>query len=144
MALKQLKTNKYIIMQIDGTYIIYLDEKNRKAVKKATPHYKVIQKYNEIINQLLNDKEKFYYDPNFHTELENWIKEKDSFCDAYMNQANSKTFPLIRQYIKDAGKAIPKILHTGKIGFRGTKIETVEDAYNYVKQLKIFGETEDI
>ena len=144
MALKQLKTNNYIIIRIDGTYIIYSDEKNRKAIKKATPPYKVVQKYNEIITQLLNDKERHYYDPGFHTELESWIKEKDSFCDAYTNQDNSQNFPLIKQYIKDIGKGIPKIIHKGKIGFRGAKIETVEDAYNYIKQHKIFGETEDI
>ena len=144
MALKNIQSNQYIIISLDGRYIIYKDEKARQRIKKATSHETILKKYTEICNNLLKDSEQLYYNPSFPELQFKWFSEFQDYIIAYDQRDMTKKFPLMKNYIKDIEKTIPQIIAEGQVGFRGTKIKTVEEAYNYVKQHKIFGETEDI
>lgn len=65
MALKNTHNGQYIKINLDGTYRIYKSSKERAREKSAPPAKKIIFKYKSLILELLQDKERCYYDPDF-------------------------------------------------------------------------------
>ena len=140
MALKQKSNNHYIKIDLDGKYTIYESEKARLDEKKATPATKINQKYYEVIKTLNANSEQLYYDPTANQVIEKLEIEHKRYCQNYQAKITSEKYPLMKKYIKDVDKSIPKVVASGKIGVVGS---TLEEVYNFVKKCKIFGETED-
>lgn len=131
-----LKTNGYYIrLTLTGAYYVYPTKNYRATEKKVPSSEVVIQKYTEIIQQLENDKEALYYLETPHL-LEDWKNE----FNAYLNHDSSNKFPLMKAYIKSVAKTLPNFIDSGIISVKG---DTLEDIYNYAKEYKLFGDTED-
>ena len=140
MALKKLNSNQYIKIELDGTYKIYRTSKERDKEKTAYTTAEVIQKYREIILELLQNKERLYYDPEFNILLQQWEAEFNKYYRASIQGEAAKGFPLMRQHIKNIEKSLPELISIGQVGVEGT---TLEEVYNYVKQCGYFGGVED-
>ena len=140
MALKQKSSNYYIKIALDGNYTIYDSEKARLDEKKVTPAIKVNQKYYELIKTLSANSEQLYYDPSAKQFVEELEMEHKRYCQNYQAKITSEKYPLMKKYIKDVDKSIPKVITKGKLGVIGS---TLEEVYDFVKRCKIFGETED-
>lgn len=135
MGLLKLKNNYYIRLTLDGTYYVYKSKKERDIEKKATHPEVIKQKYSEIIHELKQDAEGLYYLGTSQL-LQDWQQE----FQAYLNKDTSHKFPLMKAYIKDVAKTIRSFVDAGKIRVQGN---TLREVYDYVKQYKVFGETED-
>ena len=140
MALRQKSNNRYIKIALDGTYIIYESEKARIDEKKVTSATKINQKYYELIKTLRANSEQLYYDPAAKQFVDELEIEHKRYCQNYQAKITSEKYPLMKKYIKDVDKSIPKVITKGKLGVIGN---TLEEVYNFVKRCKIFGETED-
>lgn len=140
MALKQKANNHYIKIALDGKYTIYESEKARLDEKKVTPATKINQKYYELIATLMTNSEQLYYDPAAKQLVKDLEIEHKRYCQNYHAKITSEKYPLMKKYIKDVDKSIPKVITSGRLGVVGN---TLEEVYNFVKRCKIFGETED-
>lgn len=140
MALK-LKNDRYLKLLITGEYFIYESEQNRDAEKKVISSEKVLQKYSKIIQELKQNKEQYYYDPEYRKLVANWETEALTYSYNALYFNTSGKYPLMKKHIKNIEKSIPKILFKGTIQVKG---DTLEEVYAFVKKYKIFGETEDI
>jgi hypothetical protein len=66
-----LPNNKYLkIINTNGEYVIYESAENRNTNKTAPKPADVLKKYSDIINKMMSDKERQYYDPDFITEIQ--------------------------------------------------------------------------
>ena len=131
-----IKANGYYVrLDLDGTYWIYKNKKERLLEKKKISPTEVTQKYLEIIRELESDEEGLYYLGTTQL-LADWQHE----FYAYLQKDTSKGFPLMETYIKDVVKTIPEFISGGKINVTGN---TLKDVYEYVKKYKVFGDTED-
>ena len=141
MALKLLD-NKYLVIDKDGNYIIYKDQNTRNTNKSGPSVEKIINKYNSVIDALVNDEQRRYYDyVNWEKEYLSWVTEFQNYIENVRNGINTDTYPLMQKYIKKINNSIPLILSSGNICL---KTDTTEEMYNKEKELKVFGETEDV
>ena len=140
MALKKVDTNQYIKIELDGSFAIYSLSKERLQEKKATAFEKVVQFYQTTIASLWKNKERIYYDASFKPLVLAWEAEYEQYLLMHRYGQKSKNFPLIKKYIKDIEKTLPEIVCRGQIGVTGT---TLQEIYEEVKRLGLFGQVED-
>ena len=141
MALK-LKNDNYVILDKNGDYWIYIDEEGRQLNKSGVSLMKVIDKYETIISQLTTDDARRYYDyDNWEKEYLAWTEEFTRFMENLRFCKNDDKYPLMQKYYKTINKSIPILKGYGNIGITG---DTVAEVYEKVKNLKIFGETQDV
>lgn len=141
MALK-LPDKSYLVIDKFGNYVIYKNTTARRKYKKAAINVNgIILAYDTALRELYNDESRQYYDK------ESWIKEVEAleqeridYIQAAINGNHGLNFPIMEKLCPEVKESIPKIITTGRIPLF---CESVEDAYSYVKQNKIFGETED-
>ena len=69
-----------------------------------------------------------------------WEAEYEQYLLMHRYGQKSKTFPLIKKYIKDIEKTLPEIVCRGQIGVTG---KTLQEIYEEVKRLGLFGQVED-
>ena len=136
-----IKNKYYLKINTNGEYLIYESEKNRVTVKNSVNFITVLKKYSEIIYTMLNDVERRYYDPSFSEEIQSWVDESVLYRTCIDNGDTTKKFPLMKKYFKDINNTIPKIVRAGKLGI---KANSLEEMYTKIKQLKIFGNEDEI
>lgn len=141
MALKIKETNQYLKLELDGSYTLYETEAARKTEKKVTPWRQVLEKYSQILWDLDWDIERRYYDPSYFVEYKAWKEEYLKYRQDIRTQTIGNKYPLMKKYIKDIEKTIPRIVSTGRLAVKG---ETLEEVYNSAKRYGYFGEVEDI
>lgn len=130
--------NAYIRIKLDGTYYIYENKKARNLEKKVIKPSEIIKKYDDVLKQLESEEGLYYLGTS--EKWKDWLEEFYEYKQCLLHKNYTKTFPLMKEYYKDVDKSIPKIISSGKISVKGN---TIEEVYNYVKEHKIFGETED-
>ncbi len=141
MALKKIDSNQYIKLSLDGTYKIYKSPQERNKEKNAVQFSQIALKYTTIINNLKQQKERIYYDPEFAALIAQWETEFNSYLTSHRNGQKNKNLALMKQYIKDIENTLPKILYVGKIGTYGAK--SLAEVYEVAKRFEFFGKTED-
>lgn len=136
-----LTNNRYLKININGEYTIYESEENRNNIKNSVSVYSILNKYTEVIANLLQDIERRYYDPTFEIEIQKWVDEVALYKSCVYSGDTTKKFPLMKKYFKDINKTIPKIIAQGKLGI---KANSLEEMYQKVKNLEIFGSIEEV
>jgi hypothetical protein len=139
MAFKK-NNGRYVRMLSDGTFIVYLNEKEREAEKQAAPYEKIKLKYEQIIENLLKNKERYYYDPEYYQTVTAWQVEYQTYITAHTRGKKAENLTLILQYFPNAKDSLPIILNKGRLGTNKTALT---DIYIQIKDCKIFGEVED-
>ena len=141
MALKS-STGQYIKLDLSGTYIIYESQSAREAEKIAPSPTLIIAQYQKILESFKQDPERLYYDPKFNEEFNNWREEYNLYmhCYSYAYDSSSLNFSLMQLYFPDIKNSIPVRFYGGKVKVFGN---TLAEVYDYVKQIKLFGDTED-
>ena len=139
---------KYIVVKQNGVYEVYPSKKARDAYKNAPKPEDIVKKYKELIK-----KETFNVLKIKRTEdgeqIENAQKHLDDLVAEYqiyigdLNRFNGTKhkFPIISEYFENVKDSIPKIIEMGIINLKGV---TVQEKYEYAKEVKRFGETKDI
>jgi hypothetical protein len=140
MALKELDTNHYIKLDLNGNFKVYKSSRERSQEKKAPTFEKVVTLYRTILVNLKANKERLYYDADFAILVSEWEKEYETYLRAHQYGQKHKNFPLIKKYIKDIEKTLPEIVCTGQIGVDNL---TLEEVYKEVKRRGLFGKVED-
>lgn len=140
MALKIIDSQRYVRLDLEGHYWVYVDSQSRKNEKKATSPSIVNQKYYELIRNIYADTERWYYDPNSAQLAMNLEAEHKKYLQNLSDGITTGKYPLMKQHIKDVEKSIPNIVNSGQLGVVGT---TLEEVYNFVKKVKFFGDVED-
>lgn len=140
MALKKIENGHYIKLELDGTFKIYKNQKERTQEKKATPFERICLKYTAKINSLTRDLERHYYDPTFAKTIAAWRSEFEKYLRMHSQGLKSKDFPLMKQLVKDIEKSLPEIICVGQIGASGNILSEV---YAEAKNKLWFSEVED-
>jgi hypothetical protein len=70
-----------------------------------------------------------------------WDAELLKYTYNYSIYNTTEKYPLIKKYIKDIEKTIPKIVIRGAIGI---KANSLEELYQKVKVMNIFGDSNSI
>lgn len=160
-----LKDTKYIKLEPDGKVSIYISAEARQRQKIATPSTKIILKYNEIlggyqkqlddyINSLgLNleiiQLDRVLYDKLLEdTKLLQILKSLEDIStelyyyesDLSVNKGAQHEFPIMKKYFPDIEDSIPFLLEGCYVCWDTVNIDEI---YNFVKETKFFGETED-
>lgn len=137
-----LPNNRYLkILNINGEYIVYDSIENRNNTKSAPKTVEVLEKYSNIINSLLQDRERQYYDPDFVSEIQAWTDEVALYKKSIATGDTTIRFPLMKKYIKNINKTIPKIVETGQFFIQA---ESIKEIYEKIKQYEIFGTAEEV
>lgn len=142
MALKNAQ-NLYIKLYTNGDALFYKTSQARQQIKDATNWETILIKYEEIIEALESDEERDYYDSEaLKQEKIAWHNEFRTYYYDTLHSIKDHHYPLMAQYFPDIEDTIPDI--ESKINIPLLASDTLEEAYNKAKELKIFGETEDI
>ena len=141
MALKQLDTNYYIKLDLDGTFKVYAASEDRNAEKLAPSFTQVSAKYQQIIRSLWADKERLYYEPGFREHIIMWETEYSHYLRMHAQGLKQGNFPLIKQYFDNLEDSLPKLLFRGRVGLRN--VTTLQEAYSQAKYFDYFGDVED-
>lgn len=138
MALK-LMNDRYLIIDLQGNYVIYESDNARKLEKKSSSVKEINTKYWELLEEY-GSEERQYYDPDASKMFIALEEEHKRYLQNYAAKITTEKYPLMKKHIKDVDKSIPKIVTKGRIGVKG---ETLEEVYEFVKRYKFFGDTED-
>lgn len=130
------KDKNYIKLNIDGTYDIYADINERLKEKNSLITFDaVVSKYTEIVNSLLRDEERIYYDAvEWQKEYYAWDNEMQNFIYDYKAKNGASSYPLIEQYFDNVADIIPKVIQSGFIVFNA---DTVQKIYELSKEYGI-------
>jgi hypothetical protein len=141
------KLGRYIKLDKDDHFEIYINEEARQKFKTSTPSELIIKKYLEIIGDLTSDKydEARYYNRIEHGNLvASWMQEYQRYTYNLANYIYTEEFPLMAAYYSDVADSIPKLVAKGTFGgVFGKHAKTAEEAYIQAKQDESWGETTD-
>lgn len=133
--------NKYIKVEQDGHYTIYASEIDRDKEKNSTPFETIIAKYTEIVNALLADEERQYYDTaNWSKEFNDWDAECNRYAYNHQIHKVGEEYPLMKEIYQDVENSIVNIIEEGSIC---QHTDTPEEMYQLAKERKYWGETGD-
>ena len=134
--------DRYIRLLSDGTYLIYASKPDRDREKKAPMAKDIISRYDEIIDSLLADEERQYYDTEaWDEEYSGWNNERQRYLYNLQNYNTGNDYPLMETLLHGVDDSIPKIIESGNLMVETRKANMM---YTLAKDRHYFGETEDI
>lgn len=133
--------DRYIRLFPNGTYLIYESKADRDREKDAPKAEAIISRYDEIIDSLLADEERQYYDTEaWDEEYSGWSNEKQRYLHDLQNYNTGDDYPLMEALIPSVAASIPKIIESGNLMVETRKADMM---YTLAKDRQYFGETED-
>lgn len=134
--------DRYIRLLSDGTYLVYASKADRDREKGAPKSEVIISRYVEIIDSLLADEERQYYDTEaWDEEYSGWNNERQRYLYDLQNFNTGNDYPFMEALIPGVADSIPKIIESGNLLVETRKVEMM---YTLAKDRQYFGETEDV
>lgn len=135
------KNNHYIKLYADGTYEVYASAESREQLKNSTPSEVILQKYQELLDDLNSQEERKYYDPSFADEYGPLLNEYERYqWNLQTYNTIDDNYPIMTQYYPDVAHSIPHIIETGRVYDHA---DTSAENYINTKKRHRWGDTTD-
>ena len=136
---------RYIKLNIDGTYKGYRTEEARIKEKNATPKSLILATYRQILNELWNQAESRYYNPEkFAVIYDAWADE----YTAYLNDVSLGNPPgsylLMATIYSDVSDSVPDIVLSGGICPPEIPSIQLKDVYEDGKYHEYWGPKQEV